>query len=325
MKETLDTLHPIDAKQLHPQCYTQCLIWQAASCNILSESQISKIQLDLFEILAEQCDKWNQGESSSVPIEKAQDMMNSILFVISLKLKTYVSPEHAVEVLKSEKLKEIFENGLQIVRQKMTSTKHLQNQIVEHLLETPNVFYRSTIVDGINGFFHLYRPQFAAQELHITVDYPVFIGRSELDGIEFIEQYLHCIEAENDFCIQFLSKDIHDLLCGLTKDYQNVPMNLYEYVMLSALGLVMQKRSPQKLNLTSKDVENLHALFEGKSNEEIFQYLEKAVVMLERYGLLPKTTRVYLQETLQKFVPTIYHAVQWNTLDKVFLVPVHTV
>lgn len=102
--------------------------------------------------------------------------MNSILFVIGIRLKMYQSPEHAVEVLKSEQLKSVFEKGLQIVRRKTVVARHLQKQIADNLFETQNVYYRSTIVDGINGFFKLYRPQFTAHELHITVDYPVLVG-----------------------------------------------------------------------------------------------------------------------------------------------------
>ena len=72
------------------------------------------------------------------------------------------------------------ENGLKLIRRKMAVSRHLQKKVLEHLLDTPNVYYRSTIADGINGFFKLYRPQFSAHEIHITADYPVFMGRPEL-------------------------------------------------------------------------------------------------------------------------------------------------
>lgn len=194
---------------------------------------------------------------------------------------------------------------------------------MDNLFETPNVYYRSTIADGIKGFFKLYRPQFSAHEIHITADYPVFAGRPELDGIEFIEQYLHCIEAENAFCVQFCSQDIHHLLCGLIQDYRNIPMNLFEYVMLSALGLVLLNRNPLKLNLSKKDVENLYFLFLDKSDVEITDYLEKAVISLSEHNLLPQSTNLYLAETLQNFVFTISNSVKMKTLDKVFLIPVY--
>ncbi|WP_049948128.1 DUF6179 domain-containing protein [Enterocloster clostridioformis] len=146
----------------------------------LLTKELSIIQTDLLLILAEQTDKWSRGESSSIPTEKAQDIMISILFVIGIQLKSYQAPEQAVDMLKSEPLKVLFENGLKLIRRKMAVSRHLQKKVLEHLLDTPNVYYRSTIADGINGFFKLYRPQFSAHEIHITADYPVFMGRPEL-------------------------------------------------------------------------------------------------------------------------------------------------
>lgn len=321
MGEALDTLHLIAEQQLHPRYYTESLIQQALSCQLLSDKDVSKIQSELLVILAEQCEKWNNGESSSVPTEIAQDIMTSILFVIGIKLKSFHSPEDAVKLLKAQELNSLFESGLQIVQRKTVAARHLQKQIMDNLLDTPNVYYRSTIADGINGFFKLYRPQFAAHEIHITADYPVLMGRPDSDGIEFIEQYLRCFDAENKFCVQFSSQDIHHLLCGLTPDYRSVPMNLFEYVILSASGLVLLKRAPQKLNLTKNDVESLYRLFLDKADEEIAGYLNKAVISLSDKKLLPKSTDRYLTVTLHKLVSAINNAVKTKTLDKVFLVP----
>ena len=186
--------------------------------------------------------------------------MTSILFVIGIQLKSYQTPEQAIGMLKSEPLNTLFINGLRLVQQKKAICRRLQKRILNHLLATPNVYYRSTIADGINGFFKLYRPQFAAQEIHITADYPVFMGRPQLEGIEFIEKYLRCIQAENAFCVCFAPQDIHHLLCGLTEDYRSVPLNIFEPVLLSALGLIIRNRSPLRLNLTEKDISIFYSI-----------------------------------------------------------------
>ncbi len=169
--ETLDIFHQIKSEMLNQKYYFQSLIEQACYCGLLSDKELSAVQTDLLLILAEQTDKWCRGESSSIPTEKAQDIMSSILFVIGIQLKLYQNPEQAIDILKSEPLKLIFENGLKLVRRKMSVSRHLQKSILDNLLDTPNVYYRATIADGINGFFKLYRPQFAAHEIHITADY----------------------------------------------------------------------------------------------------------------------------------------------------------
>ena len=137
--ETLDIFHQIKSEMLNQKYYFQTLIEQACYCGLLSDKELSAVQTDLLLILAEQTDKWCRGESSSIPTEKAQDIMSSILFVIGIQLKLYQNPEQAIDILKSEPLKLIFENGLKLVRRKMSVSRHLQKSILDNLLLTPNV------------------------------------------------------------------------------------------------------------------------------------------------------------------------------------------
>lgn len=319
--ETPDTLHIIKASLLSPRYYFQSLIEQSQACGLLSDRDLPKLQWDLLLLLAAQSDIWSGGESSSIPTEKAQDIMASIVLVVGIQLKSYPTPELAVAALKSKSLRMLFESGMKLVRRKMLVSQLLQKRITDNLLDTPNVFYRSTIVGGINGFFKLYRPQFAAQEIHITADYPLLAGRPDCDGIEFIEQYLRCMEAENAFCILFAPQDIHHLLCGLTRDYPNIPLNIFEPVLLSALGLVMLYHAPERLDLTINDISLLHHQFSGQSEKEIMNRLEKSLIQLDRYMDLPNTSIQYVALCIPKLAVTIRNAVTLRTLDKVFLIP----
>lgn len=321
--ETLDILHPIKTELLSPKYYFQSLVEQARYCGLLSDRELSTMQADLLLILAEQTDKWSRGESSSIPTEKAQDIMTSILFVIGIQLKSYQTPEQAIDMLKSEPLKALFENGLKLVRRKTAISRHVQKRILDHLLDTPNIYYRSTIADGINGFFKLYRPQFAAHEIHITVDYPIFTGRPDLEGIEFIEKYLRCIQAENAFCVCFAPQDIHHLLCGLTQDYRSVPLNIFEPVLLSALGLILRDRSPKRLDLTENDISFLYRHFSGRSESAIRDCLKEALFYLNKKVDLPQISMQYASLCIPKLAAIILNAVKMKTLDKVFLIPTY--
>lgn len=249
--------------------------------------------------------------------------MASILFVLGVQLKSCQSPEQAVGMLKSKPLKAQFENGLKLIRRKLAISRRLQKGISDHLLDTPNVYYRSTIADGISGFFKLYRPQFSAHEIHITADYPVFMGRPDLDGVEFIEKYLRCIQAENAFCICFAAQDIHHLLCGLTPDYRSVPLNIFEPVLLSALGLILRNRSPKQLDLNEYDISSLYHLFDRQSEDEVRECLKKALSSLNEEMNLPQNSMQYASLCIPKLTAIILNAVKLKTLDKVFLIPAY--
>ena len=87
----LDVLHPILPEQLNSRYYFQSLMERAHLCGLLSDQELSKIQTELLIILAEQTDKWSQGKSSSIPMEKAQELLihtqkkiKEIAFLLSL-------------------------------------------------------------------------------------------------------------------------------------------------------------------------------------------------------------------------------------------------
>lgn len=279
----------------------------------LTNSSIKDIDMfQLLELLACKCDEWTRGESSSLPAEKAQDILTSIMYVISLARK---------EQSDNIPVSELFERGLVCVQKKLFSCHMLQRRILKNLFNTPNVFYRSTIAGGISGFFKLYSPQFSAHEIHITADYPVCLGRPELEGVEFIEEYLSRIDAENAFCRLFDSMTVHRLLLGLSPEYAQLPVNVFEPVLLAALGLIIAGRLPAGLDLTAYDVLLLEDMFCGKTKEQIESALKTALGRLAVYLDVPERSIAYAAACLPTLAANISNATEHNTLDKVFLVP----
>ena len=76
--------------------------------------------------------------------------------------------------------------GQALISRKLDTARLLHARLKQNLFDSENVFYRGTIVDGIEGFFRAYRPAFFAQETHITADYPP-LNAVEGTGIEFVE------------------------------------------------------------------------------------------------------------------------------------------
>ena len=60
-----------------------------------------------------------------------------------------------------------------------------------------------------------------------------------MQGVEFMERYLQEIDGENAFLRTFPPRAVHRLLLGLSREYDSAPVNLFEPVCLSALGLTL--------------------------------------------------------------------------------------
>ena len=269
-------------------------------------------QEEILALLAGLARKWTRGESTSLREEKAREMLESILFVIGLRMRAGDAPESAAQA---------FTEGLSLYRRKMAFCRRTQEWILANLFQMPNHFYALTIREGINGFFKLYDPEFAAQRIHITADYPIYPGRPKAEGIVFIERYLRAIEAENDFLTHFSPANVDRLLCAMGSDYRSAPVNLFGPVLAAALGLTLAGKTPRALNLRDGELEALNALFAGKEREEIREILAEALQKLtEQLGLAPHTAR-YARQALAVLSVETEHAVSLGTLETVYLIP----
>lgn len=317
----IERAHVISKSELSGKNYFASLIEQGRFYTLLLDTEIEGIQIECMTLLAKQTELFNKGTSSSIRIEKAQELLASILYTVGVQLKSYSSPEDAIDALKTENLDRLFDLGLKKINRKIMIAKQIHLRLKKNLFKTQNVFYRLTVVDGINGFFKLYNPTYSAQEIHITADYPTFNGVYDLDGIEFIEKYLQNLTYENRFCSYFSENAVHHLLCGLDEDYQKILMNIYEPVLITSLGCILTYHAGHDLNLNRSDIDTLAGLFSGKDTNEVEQLIKNALGKLIAELNCPLDLRDYLKNSITKIAVSIKNAAYHNCLDKVFLIP----
>lgn len=318
---TIEKISKIKREALSSENYFESLLEQAYRSGLLSDKDLERIQVGCLSLLAQKVEQYNNGDSSSIRVEAAQSLLASILFTMGLCLKAYPCPDDAVAELQNKSLAELYQKGREDVDRLIKSTKILHASFIGQLMETENVFYSSTVVDGIKGFFKLYSPEFTAHEIHITADYPVHQRMEPLEGIEFIQKYLECIYHENLFCTQFSKEDLHHLLCGYSEDYEQLLFNIYEPVLTVALGCILAGRHVYRLALTPEDVQGLNALFDGKKRAEIAKMLGEALDSLSGSMALRDSLKDYLVDSLPQIAASIENALQFKTLDRVFIVP----
>lgn len=314
----IERISRIDKSKLGGKTYFQDLINEGERCGVLSDEDCERIQYSCIAVLASLSEKYNNGDSSSIPAETAQELLDSILFTVGVKLKACPDLEAALEALKTAGIDPLFISGLKIIDRKILAAKAIHSRLKNELIETENVYYRSTIVDGINGFFKLYYPGFFAQKIHITADYPTLAKINDLDGIEFIETYLKYLYYENRFLSLFDGWRTERLLLSFAPGYAEMPVNLYEPVLSAAIGCVLCRRPPDKLSLTDDDIERLYDIFSDKTR--IKPILSSALTLLE--GVISPTAGMtaYLDTSLGALTAAVENAVVTHTLDKVFIV-----
>lgn len=202
---------------------------------LLSEDDLRRLRTESLPLLRRQAERLTGGRSSSLPTETAEALLDSVFYTVSLALKRCSSPEEALALFRQQSLDALFAAGQKRLTRKVQAAHLMHDELTRSLFSTPNVFYRATLVDGISGFFKLYRPALFAQETHITADYPLFLPPQHQTGIEFIERYLQSALCENGFLRCFTPEAVQELLGAQRANYALIPMNLLEPVLTAAL------------------------------------------------------------------------------------------
>ena len=285
----------IDPQALDCRAYLMSLLAEGQCCGLVSDRDMARLRAESLTLLSRQGDTWSRGQSSSLPVEKAQLLLESVFYTAGLALKAAATPETALVRLREEPLAQLYAEGQKRIVRKLQTAHALHRQLKKTLFTTPNEFYRPTAVEGIDGFFKLYRPDLTAQETHITADYPTFFGPPQLDGIEFIEQYLQQLAHENRFCRYFAPEAVHALLLGLDQRYPQLILNLYGPVLAAALGCVITRQPVAALRC---DLPRLQALLTGKSRRETEALLAAAAETFIAGADCPAGLAAYLRRSV---------------------------
>ena len=298
MNNSLEKSSIIEKENLSSELYFQSLVEQGYSKGLFTDSDIERLQYDCLAFLAYKVERFNGGDSSSIRVEKAQDIMASNMFTIGLWLKAYPNPDDAITAIQNEQIAELYQKGRKRIDTMIMASKAVHSQMIGRLADTKNVFYRATIVDGIKGFFKLYYPDFGAHEIHITADYPIYNTIPKLAGIEFIHAYLSALYYENRFCYYFTPGDIHHLLCGYEEDYQELLINIYEPILIAAIGCVIAGSDAHTLDISGGGAEYLNRIFTGKAKAEILTVLQNAALELKRIFRFSHELELYIYKSL---------------------------
>lgn len=223
----IDIISTIKREDLDERNYFKSLIENAYSNQMLTEDDMINLQMQILQLLDKRIYKYNGKYSSSVRKEIMEDISNSNIYTIGIYLKTFRNPDEAIKSIKKHGLIIAYQEGRKKIDRMLDIIRVMYIKVKQNKLNIQNDTYNDTLIGGIEGFLKIYNPDFKAQDMKITADYPLYnnlIGK--LDGVEFIREYLNSIYLENTFCKKFSEEKIEYLLYGYSHDYQELIINV---------------------------------------------------------------------------------------------------
>ena len=208
---------------------------------LLTAGEQEKFRSEMLWELSRMIAKYNRGSGSSIRTEKAEGILQSILYCVSVYLESV--PDAAAEVRNTPGA-ELFRRGLDAVKDLVRESRQLYREALDTRIPTELRVYNDTLDLGIPAFLQSYDPEFDAHEasvLGLTLDYPLQRPVENLSGVLYLRAYLEEMKRENEFCAGYKKNYIRSvlLLHGQKHrlDYRGMIVNIPE------LLLAAQKKS----------------------------------------------------------------------------------
>ena len=283
---------------------------------LTDEDEIA-IQTKLWQLLARRTELYTMGDSSSVRIETAQELLQSISFCLELFLR---QSRNTKKFLVSADLEEVFGQGQTVCEEKIELGKLLYNKACLTAPGIENISYRDTLTE-IGGFFKHYDYRFFAHRIPCDIDYQLCNPVKEsMLGIEYINDYLGRIIVENDFVRRFEKNRVESLLECCCPDYRGLLINLYAPVAANAVGLALLHENVGALEVTASGDTRLVKLFDGLSATPAKKALSEAALRVcAELNIKDASTVRYLRKTAEELFPRIEAALPHGTLGGIFI------
>ena len=281
MESTLVSLNDVfDENVINNEQYTISLLNEALNRGLVTDEFTTLFQMQLLKLFEEQLQKYTLGQSSSIGIDKGEEMIQSILFTADTYLKTFNKPSSSLEVLKNMSLKDIYNKGLINIHNVLSKPRKRLSELQKTMIPFQNEAYLFTINQEIPEYLKKYNVLLSAHE-SATFMYPLAVDTLQKSGIHGVYRYIISLSMENRICSHFAPKDIIGLLQAYNSMYKvdsnEMILNFFDIIMKNAIFASSCSDTPQNLALIKEQGEAIHKKLMSLDNEGIARFIEDAV------------------------------------------------
>lgn len=199
----------------------------------------------LWALFEQQTRRKLMGDSSSLPLEHAQALLNSVLYTLGIALLPATpGPEAAGEHLLAEGFGAVFAAGQQRLKGMVASGRRLWRAAANLPAPVPHLYLKEMLNSspksgGLAGFYAIYDLWYGAAERLELHDYPLHTMPQAYEGIQYLLRYLETLLLELRFLRHFAPGPLHAALRAAQPDYALLPVGLFGPALDCALGCVL--------------------------------------------------------------------------------------
>lgn len=267
---------------------------------------------DLVPIVAKLAEGYTSKESTSITYERAQQLMEAVLYSIREAEKAGQFSLIQKDELSTERMYAI---GVKCVEDKTKEALDLYNGIMTHFSSYGNQCLYDTVVKGLPEFFKWYDCKYDPQNTILTLDYPILMDISEHTGIDKIYDFLICIQLEQIFLNKFPPEYVMEILTKYDKQYKLMIDNLCEIVLVNVICHMLAGKEISILDFEPEEYLKMQALIQTENLSDLREKLKNAVnVLIREYYENDEKLMEYLYKTVDNIAVRMKCAADYGNL-----------
>lgn len=292
-------------------------LFNKASLSNITEEEKDIIKIKLWILLGKITERYTMGDSTSVPIEIAEELLKSICFLLNREIE---KPESSLKLLIDKDLESLLKDSYSRIEEDIKKGKELLEAVIRTSTGIENISYNDTVIEIGKGL-KVYNYRFLAHEIPCSIDYQLSNPVNEsLKGIDFINEYLKRLLFENKFCNNFHKEEIIGILNSYCSDYNGLLINIFEPILTNVIGLEILGENI--LNLEMKRYEReilLYTLKKMTIREVQEEFIKACNNICCKLKINIDCEIDYVKETALNLLPRIEEGIKNSDLENIFL------
>lgn len=273
---------------------------------------------ELIPIVAELSEQYTGYESTSITYEKANQLMEAVIYCIH----EYEQSGGNALAAEGVPAKEAYKLGYRLVDKKVREMMEMYHVLLRDFCSYGNIVLKDT-VNAIPEFLKWYDIRYAPQDTILTLDYPLLAGMGEASGrtgIDAVYEYVRCICIEQRFLNQFPETYVIQVLRNYAEEHVQDGLRplRYEEIIENLCGIVLADVAYHILlnkQLDSKRIEKgekskIQAILGTCAKEEAKERMRELVKhFIEEYYENDEELWQYLKTECDNMVVRLIHSV----------------
>lgn len=276
---------------------------------------------ELLPVVAKLADQYTSKESTSITYEKAQQLMEGVLYCIH-EYETHVSKGQELFFNENPwKAETVYNMGYDMVLQKVKDTQKQYNSVIQDFRSYGNRCCYETFVKGLPAFFLYYNPRFNPQNHILTLDYPVLFPMGALQGADAVHIYVNCMRLEQMFLKALPREYVMHVLRAYSLDCDGLIINIAAIAARNLLGCRIAGKRVDLLAYTKAERSRVIEYVNENTEECLEMNMQKGVdeLMTFLFGGNAELGN-YLKMDLHDFSFELKNAVRNGCLESVLAI-----